>query len=70
MNGNKKLWAEYVDLWFDKTGKTKGIRFGVEKNTPEDRLHSAILSNVNYSSNVYGNNSLNANARFVSGAQN
>ncbi len=69
MNGNKDLWGKYVDLWFDKTGRTKGMGVYVRENTSEDQLRSAVLYDGNNYSIVGSSYDLDGYARFVSGAQ-
>jgi hypothetical protein len=70
MNGNKDLLAKYVDTWFDKTGRDKGMGFYVMQNTSEDQLRSVILYyDLNYSLAGGLSNFLYNFARFVSGAQ-
>jgi len=69
MGGNSKLWAKYVDLWFDKTKRTKGMGVYVMQNTSEDQLRSVVLHYDYYYFVVYGSYNLYDIARFVSGAQ-
>jgi hypothetical protein len=67
MNGDKEKLVEYVNLWFDMTGKDKGMGVYLRDNTSQNELRKLALY-VNYSG-VYGDYGLHDYAHFVSGAQ-
>lgn len=69
MNGNKAVWEKYVDMWFVKTGKEKGMGFYVMQNASEDQLRSVALYCGSTNSGAGGYYPLYADARFVSGAR-
>ncbi|MDP2908305.1 MAG: hypothetical protein Q8N77_00710 [Nanoarchaeota archaeon] len=69
MNGDKGKLADYVDMWFDKTGRKEGMSVYLRSNTSQDELWALVLGSGDYSSGAGGGNVLDGSARFVSGAQ-
>ncbi|MDP2908432.1 MAG: hypothetical protein Q8N77_01360 [Nanoarchaeota archaeon] len=70
IGGDKEKLAEYVNIWFDKTGKEKSMGVYLRDNTSQDELRELVLSSDNSNSCADGNyDLLISNARFLSGAQ-
>lgn len=68
MNGNKERLAEYVDIWFDKTGKEKGMGIFLRNNTTEDELYSLPFDFYG-DSDANGNSILDYKVRFIFSTQ-
>lgn len=66
MDCDKEKLAKYVDIWFDKTGKEKGMGVYLRSNTSQDELRALTLSDDYLSSNAEDYNYLFNNPRFVS----
>ncbi|MDP2909314.1 MAG: hypothetical protein Q8N77_05915 [Nanoarchaeota archaeon] len=70
MGGDKKTLVRYVDVWFDKTGKEKGMGVYLRSNTSQDELRVLVLDRGYYGSDACGDSDLlDSSARFLSGAQ-
>ncbi len=67
LGGNKELLEKYVDIWFDKTGKEKGMGVYLRSYQDIDELRALGLD-YDYESYVTGVN-LNSRGCFISGAQ-
>ncbi len=68
MNGDKEKLAEYVDMWFDKTGEESGMGVYLRSNTSQDELRALVLDDGDVDSDA-GVGDLDNIAQFVSGAQ-
>ncbi len=69
MGGDKERLAKYVDIWFDKTGKEKGMGVYLRGNTSQDELRALAFHYDSDSSSASGDDNLDSSAQFVSGAQ-
>ncbi|MDP2908791.1 MAG: hypothetical protein Q8N77_03210 [Nanoarchaeota archaeon] len=69
MGGNKEKLAEYVDIWFEKTGLYKGMGVYLRSNTSQDKLRALVLYDDNDDSSASDNGDLDDSVQFVSGAK-
>ncbi|MDP2907890.1 MAG: hypothetical protein Q8O03_08175 [Nanoarchaeota archaeon] len=68
MNGDKERLDRYVDTWFDKTGKDKGMGVYLRSNTSQDELR-ALAFGDDYDDSVVNGIILYDDARFVAGVK-
>ncbi|MDP2908642.1 MAG: hypothetical protein Q8N77_02435, partial [Nanoarchaeota archaeon] len=69
IGGDKEKLAEYVNIWFDKTGKEKSMGVYLRSNTSQNELRALVLYYDNSFSIVTGNGDLLNVVRFLSGAK-
>ena len=66
--GNKEKLARYVDIWFDKTGRKRGMGIYLRSTTVKDELRAIVLSSDAYNSDAHCYSDFDNHVRFVSGA--
>lgn len=64
MGGDKKKLAKYVDIWFDKTGKDKGMGVHLRGNRSQDEFWAFVLGDDKFYSNAFGVTDIEV-ARFI-----
>lgn len=70
MSGDKEKLERYVDIWFDKTGKKKGMSICLASIGPcRDELRALTLNDDYLDSDASDHNYLFSNPRFVSSIQ-
>lgn len=67
--GDKEKLAKYVDIWFDRTRKNKGMGVYLRSDTDKDELRELVFYYDEGNSNAFGDLNLFSSVRFLLGIQ-